>query len=282
MGRNPFGRREPTPELSSALAALDRLAAARPELKSPARSLSRVLAAAFAAPPAGTSRDDFSSGSSRVDAVRRAWMAGETAFRAVPPEFDASDLRARALAILKALRRDNPDAAALAKAEFDWVASARLAVRGDERGIARCAADLRVNPELVASVLRLALLPVLALHSAELAPHRPESSAGGGPCPNCGRPPILGESRGLEGRRRLRCGLCAADWAGPRLACAACGEDDPRSVRSLFVEGEEARLRLVRCDSCGSALKVISTLSPLSVTGLIVAELATVHLDLIS
>ncbi len=53
------------------------------------------------------------------------------------------------------------------------------------------------------------------------------------------------------------------------------------SLRSLYVVGEESRYRLVVCDSCEFRLKVVSTLGPLSAPGLLVAELATAHLDFV-
>ena len=85
----------------------------------------------------------------------------------------------------------------------------------------------------------------------------------------------------MEGLRFLRCGTCAADWPGRRLGCVACGEEDWRAVRTLSVEGEESRSRLIACESCGFRLKVVPTLAPLSAPGLVVADLATLHFDLI-
>ncbi len=49
-----------------------------------------------------------------------------------------------------------------------------------------------------------------------------------------------------------------------------------------FVEGEQERYRLSQCDGCGFRLKVVATLAPLSPPGLLLAELVTVHLDLIA
>ena len=109
--------------------------------------------------------------------------------------------------------------------------------------------------------------------------HRPEGAWRRGDCPNCGEPPLLAESRGLEQRRFLRCGLCAADWPADRLRCPSCGESDPRALRTLDVEGQEGKARLVRCGSCGSGLKVASTFAPFTAPGLLVADLATIHLD---
>ena len=89
----------------------------------------------------------------------------------------------------------------------------------------------------------------------------------------------MAESRGLEQRRRLRCGLCAADWEGERLRCPFCNETDHRKLSFVAVEGEQDRFRIALCDSCGGTLKVVATLAPISAPGLLVAELATTHLD---
>src|SRR5205823_506094 len=100
-----------------------------------------------------------------------------------------------------------------------------------------------------------------------------------GECPNCGSPPGLAESRGLEQRRYWRCGLCAADWPGERLRCPFCGQTDHRNLHYRFVEGEQGRHRLALCDTCGGRLRVVATLAPVSAPGLLVVELATAHLE---
>lgn len=280
MWRDLFAKkREPSAELSSALADLDRLGRDRPELASPAIALARVLAATFGSPPRLRQPYDFSVESPHFDDVERAWGSGGAAFVEYPPSFDTDDLSARSSAILKALTAENPAAAVLARANIDWGDLALSVAGNNERAIERIALDELVAVELLVSVARLTVLPVLAACSAVLAPHLPVTRASTACCPNCSRPPALAESRGLEGQRILRCGVCAAGWPGPRLACAACGEASSLFLRSLFVEGEESRHRVVACDSCGFRLKVISTLGPLSAPALIVADLATVHLD---
>ncbi len=93
---------------------------------------------------------------------------------------------------------------------------------------------------------------------------------------------MLAESRGLEQRIHLRCGLCAADWPGERLRCPSCGEVESKALHYSFVEGEQDRCRLAHCDTCLYDWKVVSTLTALSAPAMIVADLATVHLDLLA
>jgi len=277
----PGGRHgDPSPGLRAALADLDRLMVGHPELAIPGRSLSRLLRAAFhppVSPPPAWSGPEI---------IHEAWGAGMPAFRAAPPPVDRAALRSRGLALGSALRADNPRSssllAAIQRGEVDLRAWWDEALAGRPESIDRHAEALSIDPALALSVLRLALLPELAAFSGVLAPLLHEGVWKGGDCPHCGSPPVLAESRGLEGRRILRCGLCAAEWPGDRLRCTSCGEADSRALRSTYVEGEGDRFRLACCDRCGLALKVVSTLVPLSPPGLLVTELATVHLDMIA
>lgn len=278
---NPFARDPaPPPELSAALADLSRLTGARPELAPAAGTLADVLRAAFLTPASEPPLH------ADPELLVAAWRAGVPALRAgnSPPAWSAAELRSRGLAVCEALVGTNPKAAdflrAIRKGTVDLLAWALDSLADRPESVDDRARALDIPPEFARSVLRLALLPTLARLSARLAPLRPEGLWTRGDCPNCGGPPSLAESRGLDQRRFWRCGLCAADWDGERLRCPFCGETDHRRLDYRFAEGEQDRYRLSRCESCGGQLKVISTLAPIPAPGLLVAELATVHLDL--
>lgn len=266
------------PALRDSLAELDRLARARPALAEASASLGQVLRAVFCEPLIGEIHAD-------PQILIAAWRAGVPAFRAgeTPPGLDQVGLRERASAVCRAVSKLHPDAARLASAfdaekvrgESIWHDT--LAGREDE--VEDRARALGVDPALMRSVLRLALLPALAAHSDQLARHFDESIWSRGDCPNCGSPSLLAESRGLERRRFLRCGLCAADWPFDRLKCPDCGEDDHRRLSHRYFEGEQERHRLCCCETCGGRLKVIATLGRLSAPNLLVAELASASLD---
>jgi hypothetical protein len=270
------GRPDAPPHLAAALGELDRLTSARPDLEIPARSLRRVLTAAF------TTGVEPKPAALDPAAVELARSDGLPAFRRAVPDLDPRLIRDRALAIADALLEDGPAARPLR----DAIRRGRIAVSGwasealsgrPER-LAEGSEGQGIDPDLAASVLRFTLLPTLSkLTVAGSSPltHTP------GDCPWCGSAAILAEMRGLEREVRLRCGLCAGDWPGGRLRCPACGEDDHRRLSTRYVEGEGDRYRLSLCDSCGSRLKLVGTLARLSPPSLIVADLATIHLDLI-
>ena len=103
-----------------------------------------------------------------------------------------------------------------------------------------------------------------------------------GHCPFCGAWPVLGEVRGIEQARRLRCGRCAADWPGEWLRCVFCGEDDHMRLGSLVPEGRTVPGRVDACSACGGYLKVLNTLTPISPFELELADLESVELDLVA
>lgn len=101
-----------------------------------------------------------------------------------------------------------------------------------------------------------------------------------GHCPTCGSWPLLGEFRGLEQQRVLRCGLCAAGWEVPRLLCPFCGNRDHRQLGYFAVTGEEGRCRATTCDACRGYVKMVTSLTPLTALQVLVADVATLYLDL--
>ena len=275
-----IGKPDPSPELTSALDDLRRLGGSRPELTEAARELGRLLVAAFngAGRTPATIRD--------LEPVRAGWLAGRPAFQVSPPQLDRSTLITRLRRIGRVFGRENEPIRMVSRAIrsrraelMDWV---DMALAGRAEDLAVEAGRISLDPSAVASVLRLTLLPSLSILSAGLQSSRAEGAWSRGDCPNCGSRPLLAESRGLEQRIHYRCGLCAGDWPGERLGCASCGEVSSRALHYSYVDGEQDRYRLGHCDTCLYDWKVVSTLTALSPPAMIVADLATIHLDLLA
>jgi FdhE protein len=153
---------------------------------------------------------------------------------------------------------------------------------GQPQRIHERAGFLGLDAPLTASLLVLALFPDLVAIRAGLEPSLAANPWQHGYCPLCGSFPKLGEYRGLEQIRFLRCGLCAAEWQFPRLRCPGCGNRDHRRLGYLHVEGEENKCRAATCEECRLYIKMVSTLGRLEPLQMLVTDVATVHLDLIA
>lgn len=131
----------------------------------------------------------------------------------------------------------------------------------------------------LASLAWLVALPVLTACLAQLGTRFAETWSGGY-CPGCGGWPLLGEARGLDRSRRLRCGRCCADWELPQLVCPYCGEKDHRKLGFLAPSGELETKKVETCSSCGFYLKSVASLAALQPLELLLTDLETVELDL--
>lgn len=98
-------------------------------------------------------------------------------------------------------------------------------------------------------------------------------------CFVCGVKASIGELRGNEGARHLRCGQCGADWLVRRLQCIYCGNEDPSLLGVLSPEGRREGVRVDVCDKCHGYLKVITRFAPSSPEEVAVEDLSTLYLD---
>jgi FdhE protein len=270
----------PAPEVAEARAELDRLARERPALAGPAGVLRDLLPDLVPDPP------PLSLPPLTPDQARAKRAGGVPLLRgeALAPDTAAVRRRwRRACALLSRQPGGAPAralAAALRRGSLNLEALTRDALAGQPEAVHARAEALGLDAGLTATVLRLGLLPALAPVQAALAPLADGTAWEHGYCPACGSWPLLGEYRGLEQRRVLRCGLCAAEWGVPRLLCPFCGTRDHRLLGYFSVEGEEGRYRATTCDGCRGYVKMTATLQPLAVLQLLVADVATLHLDL--
>jgi FdhE protein len=138
---------------------------------------------------------------------------------------------------------------------------------------------LGLDAGLTATVLRLALIPALGpVNTGWLALRRGVPWKEGF-CPTCGSWPLLGEFRRLEPVRFLRCGLCMAEWEFPTFTCPFCYVDDQPFQSTFNVDGEDSKYRAATCAACHIYVKMVTTKSPLTGPQLLVADLATMYLD---
>jgi FdhE protein len=277
------GKRAAGPEVERLRAELDRLGAERPGLLPLARWLAEMLPdlaeapASLAAPTIEPERAaaKLESGipllrgerlSVDWSAFQRRWRRGCAALQAQDSTADT----AMAQGLADAVRDGRLDPAEMVAA----------VVAGRPESVRERAEQLGLDPAVACTLLRFTLCPLFTAMEASLAPLRTRVVWERGYCPTCGSWPLLGEFRGLDQSRFLRCGLCAAGWEVPRLWCPFCDNRDHERLGFLFSEGEESKYRVSTCDACHGYVKMVSSLMALSPLQMLVADVATVHLDL--
>jgi FdhE protein len=155
------------------------------------------------------------------------------------------------------------------------------AVRQDWDAITAVALASGAETGALASVAHLAALPLLRVAGRELRDEIPKHWPHGY-CPVCAAWPVLAERRGLDRSRRLRCGRCASEWEMEWLTCVYCGERDHQRLGSLVSEDGDEALKVETCERCKGYLKSIATLQAIPAFELLLRDLETVELDLIT
>ncbi len=271
-----LGRHAPcATEVSEALAALQEIAHAQPTLQSAALVLGDLLPVVFAG------SNDEPTLALTPEAARTKLVEGIPLLRGESLTLDGKACQRRWRAACDALHPHVGGAAqSLRRAGLDPGELLREVLAGPAPGVHARVEAFGLDAALVATVLRLTSFAFLSRLAATLAPLRADSTWTHGYCPTCGSWPLLGEFRGLDQVRVLRCGWCATGWEFPRLRCVFCGQRDHTSLGYLHVEGQQDRQRAATCESCRGYIKMVATLAPLSGPLLLVTDLATLHLDL--
>ncbi len=279
--RNIFSRRQPdSPDLSRALERLSALGDARPDLAEMVRVQAALLQATGVARPAATLPPVTE------DEARLRLQGGVPLLRNLPIAFDGPALAAQFGAICDALAVGNASDAvavkqAVRRSALDVAQMATALLNGQIGAVYERAAASHLNTELLGTALRFTLLPTLAHLAGQAERMRQTAVWKQGYCPCCGGWPLLGEMRGLEQVRFLRCGLCATGWEVERLYCPACDTRNYQEIGYLHVEGDDQK-RAVTCDACQTYFKVVSALVATPWLELPILDLETLHLDLIA
>jgi FdhE protein len=142
-----------------------------------------------------------------------------------------------------------------------------------ERGSA--AMNQQPAEELISWLFLQPYAEYLADHS-EWGPREGTAST----CALCGSKPQVGALRpeGDGGKRSLICSLCAAEWDYGRIACAACGEEDPHKL-AVYSAKEFDYMRVEACETCRRYIKTVDLTKDGHAVP-VVDELAIIPLDL--
>lgn len=275
-----LGRRAPLPDaVVGACAKLAQLGEQQRDLRELAATNAALLEAMY--------RNEIPLPRITIDGThaRTKLRGGVPLLRGEPIVFDGAAVRGQFLRLCGVLaNRGNEFAAKLERATgaggFPVADLATEVIAGDPHAVAARAGERDLDAGLAAMLLRLTLFPAMVRLAAELRPMAGTEPWGHGFCPVCGSWPLLGEYRGLELARFLRCGVCATEWEVDRVLCCFCNNRTPQDLTNLTAEGEEQKQRAVACERCRCYVKQLSTLAPIPSAQLLVADLATLHLDL--
>ncbi len=227
-----------------------------------------------------------------AEADREPWRNGDIRFAAARPSdapllegarihVDASAAARLATGLLRAAtgqQGDGPDRLP------DGLQPLRLldaGLRQDEDGLRGLAESAGLPEGTLGTIAHFAGLPLLLEAGRRALPALP-SDWRAGYCPVCAGWPTLVELRGLERRRVLRCGRCAAGWERDTLHCPFCGERDHRRQGSLVPDQEAELVRVETCETCHGYVKSITTLRPKPSWALPLEDLRTLPLELMA
>jgi FdhE protein len=164
---------------------------------------------------------------------------------------------------------------------LDSRAFLEAAVNADGDRLEALARSLDVDPDALAAVAALSVMPLLQALRRRFGPAADPRWEQGW-CPICGGWPHLAEQRGLERARRLRCARCGGDWVQPGIRCPYCGVVGHEARAALVSEQDGEARKVETCSACRGYLKSVSTLRAWAGDEVALTDLATVDLDLVA
>jgi FdhE protein len=203
----------------------------------------------------------------------------------IPIDAPLADRWVRRLLALAA--EAGPEAIGLRAAAGDVALDARAfleaAINADADRLEALARSLDIDPDVLAAVAALAVMPLLHALRRRFGPLEAlDPRWHEGWCPLCGGWPHLAEQRGLERARRLRCARCGGDWAQPGVRCPYCGVVGHEARAALVSEQDGEARKIETCSACRGYLKSVSTLHAWAGDEVALIDLATVDLDLVA
>jgi FdhE protein len=101
-----------------------------------------------------------------------------------------------------------------------------------------------------------------------------------GYCPVCGSRAGMAELSGEEGRRHLSCSACTYRWPFKRMQCPFCGTEDGEKLSYFMTDAGATRVDT--CKACSRYIKTRDARKGAAEMPLDVADLLTIHLDLLA
>lgn len=179
---------------------------------------------------------------------------------------------AEAKPIRTAFERNKIDVAAL------WL----HLVQNDHAYVDALAQELKLDPGFFWTLAQNAVKAAYRAWAQQLGPLPPQTDWESANCFVCGDIAMLAELQGNDQERHLRCGRCGADWKYRRLKCIYCGNENPKTLGTLYEDATRNKMSAQTCDNCHGYIKMIAAFSPNPPEMLIVQDLVSLPLDFIA
>ncbi len=167
---------------------------------------------------------------------------------------------------------------AVLNGRLDLKATMKHALTLDKPALTRLANSLEISLDSLTAIARHLLMPITQSYATAFAAALDFSGWHQGYCPVCGDWPILGELRGRDKLRHLRCGRCGSSWSFKRLQCLWCDNTNEKELSFLFDPGQK-KWRIDVCDHCLGYIKTLVSFDSLEADLLVAHDLGTMFMD---
>lgn len=170
---------------------------------------------------------------------------------------------------------------ALEQRELDPRAFVKAMAADHPEEMEAIASPMDIEPRTIGFLLRQIMKPLAEKKAELLKPLIKDLVWRKGYCPICGSMPELAYLRGKEGRKWLRCSLCANEWRFGRLVCPFCENNEREELLAYYIADRD-RERVEVCQQCKRYVPSLDLRDRSSEPLLEVAALGLVHLDVLA
>ena len=218
-----------------------------------------------------------------IDA-RALWERGVPLVADTPPALpvdEVEDLLGPTMDVIAALRPDEGPALQRFAEAWDAGAIGPTALLPATGRLGTVDGKLGVTPRTLGALAAIALRPFLATYFREVRADLEDGVWTLAVCPFCGAPPGFGDIV-EDGRRRLACHCCGAEWIFSRRRCPLCGADASQDLVRFDPEGGDEGYFISACLACRGYIKELDRRVRWNGGPALVEDWGSPHLDLVA
>lgn len=155
-----------------------------------------------------------------------------------------------------------------------------LKKHSDESYLKAVAKEFDIDRTVLTFLVRMSIQPSIEANVEKLKDRVDLKNWPKGYCPVCGSSPLMSGFKG-QGQRYFLCSFCGFLWAGERLKCPFCDNNDQEKLHYFYEEGREA-YRVDLCDNCLQYIKTVDARKLGYEPDLNLEDMASIHLDILA